>query len=71
VTTWRRGADAMVRAGAEATGRGAGADAKTSGFAGRSSDFGERLSRFDDVRIAAPALANSAAPPLRKSQVRR
>jgi hypothetical protein len=38
--TWRRGAEAI--------GRGVGADVENSGFAGRSSDFSERPSRFDD-----------------------
>jgi hypothetical protein len=40
VMTWRRGAEAI--------GRGVGADVENSGFAGRSSDFSERPSRFDD-----------------------
>jgi hypothetical protein len=67
--TWWMGAEAKARAGAEDLGRGAGAGVKTSGFVRRSGDFGERLGRFDEVRIAAPAFANSAAPPLGKSHV--
>jgi hypothetical protein len=65
----RMGAEAKVRAAAEDPGRGAAADVEISGFVRRSGDFGQRLSRFDDVRIAAPAFANSAAPPLGKSHV--
>jgi hypothetical protein len=49
VMTWWRGAETMERAGAEAVGRGAGADVKTLGFAGRSDDLRERPSSFDDV----------------------
>jgi hypothetical protein len=43
------GAEAMVRAGAEDTGRGAGADVKAPGFVGGSDDFDEWPSRFDDI----------------------
>jgi hypothetical protein len=39
----------MVRAGAEATERGAGAGVKTSVFAKETGDFDERPSRFDEV----------------------